>query len=207
MTGDHPSRWTPFLAGLVVGALALGLARFAAARPAPITHYHANWAIVVDGRPFDLTADRYMEDVARCKANPAHMDPEDRVHLHENVGDAVHVHAGGATWGHLLANLGFGLGRDYLVTDAGVRLASEAPRTLKFVLNGQPVDEVHNRAIASTDRLLISYGTEPVDSVVRTQFPQVATSAARLNTLPDPASCSGPAELTFAQRLRQAFWH
>lgn len=207
MTGDRTSRWTPFLAGLAVGALALGAVRFAAARPAPVTHYHANWALVIEGRPLDLSADRYMEDVARCKANPAHQDPEDRVHLHGNVGDAVHVHAGGATWGHLLANLGFGLGGDYLVTDAGVRHASDSTRSLKFVLNGRPVDEVHNRVIASADRLLVSYGAESMDSVVRRQFALVPSTAERLNTLPDPASCSGPAELTLRDRLRQAFWY
>ena len=206
MNGPRRPRWTFFGLGLLAGVLALGAVRFAVARPAPITHYHANWAIVVDGAPLDLSAARYMEDVARCKADPTHMDPQDRVHLHERVGDAVHVHAGGATWGHLLANLGFALGRDWLVTDAGVRYESAPPRTLKFVLNGQPVAEVHNRTIRSTDRLLISYGAEPLDSVVRTQFPHVASTAARLNTLPDPASCSGPAEPTLTDRLRRAFW-
>ena len=206
MHGPAHSRLLPFALGVVAGVLALGLVRLAIARPAPVTHYHANWRVVVDGQPLDFSADRYMEDVARCKADPTHMDPEDRVHLHNRDGDAVHVHAGGATWGHLLANLGFGLGRDYLVTDAGARLTSAPPRTLKFVLNGTPVDEVHNRLIGSTDRLLVSFGAEPLDSVVRSQFPQVASTAARLNTLPDPTSCSGPAAPTLTDRLRQAFW-
>ena len=206
MDGAPRSRWTGFALGALTGALALGAVRFVGAPPVPVTHYHANWTIVVDGRPLDLSAARYMEDVARCKVDPSHMDPQDRVHMHGGVGDAVHVHAGGATWGHLLANIGFGLGRDYLVTDAGVRYASAPPRTLKFVLNGRPVDEIHNRLIASTDRLLVSYGAESADSVVRGQFPAVASTAARLNTLPDPASCSGPPEPTLGDRLRHAFW-
>ncbi len=198
-------RATAFGLGALLGAVALGAARFAAMPPDAVVHYHANWAIVVDGQRLDLSADRYMEDVARCRMH-ASMDPRDRVHLHSNDADGVHVHAPAATWGHLLTNLGFGLGRDYLVTDRGVRHEAAPPRSLKFVLNGRPVEEVHNRVIASEDRLLISYGAEAVDEVVRSQFPQVATTAAALNTQPDPASCSGAAERTIGDRLRHAFW-
>ena len=206
MAGRPAARPHVFLLGAVAGALLLGAARLVALpADADVVHYHANWAIVVDGARLDLTPDRYMEDVARCSAHGA-IGPRDRVHLHNNDQDGVHVHAPAATWGHLLANLGFGLGRDWLVTDDGRHLAAAPPRTLKFVLNGQPVASVHDRVIASEDRLLISYGAESADEVVRTQFPLVATTAARLNTEPDPASCSGAAEPTIGHRVRRAFW-
>jgi len=196
-----------FALGLVAGAAALGAARLAALPPADdVVHYHANWAVMLNGERLDLSSDQYMEDVAGCRADPSHVMPQDRVHMHENDHDAVHVHAAGATWGHLLANLGFGIGDDYLVTDGGARYDGGPAATLKFVLNGRQVPSIRNRLIESTDRLLISYGPEPVDEVIGTQFPRVASTAERLNSLPDPASCSGPVEETTGDRLRRAFW-
>lgn len=194
-------------AGVVAGVLGFGLVRLAALPPHPVTHYHANWAVFVDGKRLDLSDDRYMEDVARCKSDPTRVDPEDRVHMHNRDPDVVHVHDGGATWGHLLANLGFGIDDDYLATDRGERHVSGGGRTLKFVLNGRPAASVHNQVIASEDRLLISFGAESAEEAARAQFPQVASDAGEFNRKPDPAGCSGNTEhATFGDRLRRAFW-
>lgn len=202
----------PRAALLVVGGALLGAATLAAARlvalPAPaVVHHHANWALVLDGERVDLTSARYMEDVAACRADPALVAPEERVHMHANDHDAVHVHAPGVTWGHFLANIGYALSATHLVTDAGRVVADSAGHTLKFVVNGEPVRTLHDRPVRSEDRVLISYGPETPDEVVRTQFPQVASTAARLNTLPDPATCSGAAAESFGDRLRRAVWY
>ena len=204
MTGS--ARAALLVGGALLGALALGAARFAAAPPPETVHYHANWLVMLDGERLDLSSARYMEDVAACTADGALVAPEQRVHMHDNDADAVHVHAAGATWGHLLANLGFALNGTHLVTDDGRVVADGAGRTLKFVVNGRAVDAVHNRLIRSGDRLLVSWGPESADEVIRTQFPRVASTAERLNTLPDPASCSGQAAPTLRERLRRAFW-
>ena len=195
-----------FAGGLVAGVALLGAARYAAMPDQAVVHYHANWAVLLDGERLDLSSDRYMEDVASCRVGGSHVMPQERVHMHDGDADAVHVHAAGVTWGHLLANLGFGIGDDYLVTDRGVRYENGPAATLKFIVNGQPVPTIRNRLIVSGDRLLVSHGAEPVDEVTRTQFPRVAATAERLNSLPDPATCSGPAEETAGDRLRRAFW-
>lgn len=194
------------LAGIVLGAAALGAARLVALPPPPVVHHHANWALVLDGERVDLTSAEYMEDVAACRADAALVAPEERAHMHANDHDAVHVHANGVTWGHFLANIGYALNARHLVTDAGRVVADSAGHTLKFVVNREPVRALHNRLIRSEDRVLISYGPETVDEVVRTQFPRVASTAARLNALPDPATCSGPTAEPFGDRLRRAFW-
>lgn len=194
-------------AGVLLGVLALGAVRLAFLPPEPVTHYHANWAVFVDGERLDLSGEKYMEDVVRCKADPTRVDPEDRVHMHNGNPDVVHVHDGGATWGHLLANLGFGVGDDYLVTDRGERYAAGEGSSLKFVLNGNVVPSIRNQVIGSEDRLLVSYGSELAEEVVRTQLPRVASNAGEYNLKPDPAGCSGQhAEHTFGERLRRAFW-
>jgi hypothetical protein len=194
------------LAGAVAGILVFGLVRLAFLKPDSPTRYHANWAVFVDGKRLDLADERYMEDVVRCKADPTRVDPEDRVHLHNMNPDVVHVHDGGATWGHLLANLGFGVGDNYLFTDTGERYLATPQRRLKFILNGREVASIRNLVIGNRDRLLISYGADPADVVARTEFPQVASTAGEHNEKPDPAGCSGAAEEGFADRLQRAFW-
>lgn len=195
------------LAGALLGILLLGAARLATQEPAhaPV-HYHANWAIFVDGERVDLAADRYMEDVFQCSADPQSQRPEDRVHMHENNQDVVHVHAAGVAWGHLLANLGFGIGDDYLETD-DARYADDEAGTLKFIVDGQPVRSIRNRPVGDGERLLISYGPESEEEVIAAQFSAVASNAAVYNTMPDPASCSGQEEEEgLGDRIRRAFW-
>lgn len=194
-----------FLLGIVVGIVALGSMRFLAQGPEQPTHYHANWALFIDGQRLDLSADRYMEDVIQCMADPANQRPEDRVHMHENNPDVVHVHAPGVTWGHLLANLGFTAGEDYLFTDRA-RYQADADRSLKFILNGAEVRSIQNRPIGDKDRLLISFGQEDVGQVISGQLPHLAADASHYNEMPDPASCSGAAEERLGERFRRAFW-
>lgn len=194
------------LGGAALGILAWGLIRLAALPEEHATHFHANFAIFVDGQRVDLSDRQYMEDVASCRTDAADVDPKDRVHLHNGIGDVAHVHDQAATWGHLLANLGFGVGDEYLVTDAGQRHFSTPERSLKFVLNGQPVSSIRNREIVSEDRLLISFGREPAAEVARAQFPVVPANAGEYNMRPDPAGCSGAHQPGLAERLRRAFW-
>jgi hypothetical protein len=196
---------TRFLIGAAGGVLLLGGLRFAFAPWDAPTHYHANWAVFIDGDRLDLTDERYMQDVSAC-ADRRNMQAADRVHMHDGNHDVVHVHHEGATWGHLMSVLGFGLGADYLITDDGRRLFNEDGRTLKFVINGFQVPEVHNRVIRPGDRLLISYGSETLEEVLARQFPQVASNAPEYDRNYDPAGCSGPQRLPLLERLRAAFW-
>jgi hypothetical protein len=193
------------VSGVLLGMIGVGALRFVSQQPEHHVHFHANWAVFVDGERVDLTGARYMEDVYQCMADPTHQEPEQRVHMHEGNQDVIHVHASGVTWGHLLANLGFGVGDDYLYTDQA-RLESTPERTLKFILDGDEVESIRNLPIGDEDRLLISYGPEPLETVIQTQFPLVASNAGEYNERPDPASCSGAVEETLSDRLRRAFW-
>lgn len=38
-----------------------------------------------------------MEEVSRCNVSED-VRPQDRVHLHDNIGDVVHVHVAASTW-------------------------------------------------------------------------------------------------------------
>ncbi|MFW6089519.1 MAG: hypothetical protein ACODAB_07190, partial [Gemmatimonadota bacterium] len=180
-----------FAIGVVFGWLIFAGLRFALTPWQQPPHYHANWALYIDGDRLDLSDERYMQDASVCVAG-ADVQAFERVHMHEGVDDVVHVHHRGVTWGHFLSVLGFGLGADYLVTDDGRRLFDDQDgRTLKFVVNGFEVAQVHDRLIRSGDRLLISYGPESTDEVVEEQFPRVASNAEEYNARYDPTGCSG----------------
>lgn len=193
------------LTGIAIGVLALAAIRFAFVQPTPPTHYHANFAIFVDGRRLDLSADRYMEELSACRVKDTAISPTERVHLHSHNPDVVHVHQSGVTWGDLLANLGLGVGDRYLVTPDGVMLPPGNNSTLKFILNGRAEPSINNKLIRSRDRLLISYGPETEAEVTRSQFPLVASTAERYNQGKDPAGCSGAPVPTFWERVQHVF--
>jgi len=44
-----------------------------------------------------------MEDIVGCSIT-GKISARDRVHLHENNGDTIHVHHDGVTWGHFFSN-------------------------------------------------------------------------------------------------------
>jgi hypothetical protein len=194
----------PTLLGVLTGVLALAAVRWTVAPPPVPTHYHANWALFVNGQRVDLSGPQYMEEVTACVPVGQTILPTQRTHMHEGNQDVVHVHDDGVTWGHLMANLGFGLGEDFVILH-GDRYVTDGGRSLKYISDGQVVLPAYNSVIRSTERLLISYGPETVEDVIATQFPQVASTAAEYNTRPDPAGCAGAAEMTLAQKLRYAF--
>jgi hypothetical protein len=207
------------LLGLALGVLLLGLARLAAAPLNPTTHHHANWAIVVNGTRIDLSGDRFMEEISACNAGDEGIQPSQRIHMHENLQDVVHVHHQGATWGHLMTNLGLGLGDDFLFLDRGLvegidgvapdgRLTSGTDGgRLVFVVNGFVVPSLTNRVVASEDRALIAWTDGDVETVRTEWFESVANDAGEFNERMDPASCSGGhGDLPFLTRLRLAFW-
>jgi len=193
------------LTGLVIGVLAIGLARFAFAPWQHPVHFHANWAVYIHGERLDLSDQRYMEDVLACAAGEQ-VHAAERVHMHNGVDHVIHVHHEGVSWGHLLQNLGFAVGRDFLILDDGRALTPGPAGTLKYVLNGFEVDDIRGRLILPGDRLLISYGTEPADAVLAEQFPLVPADAAAFDEMPDPAACAGATHLGTGERLRRAFW-
>jgi hypothetical protein len=200
------SRGPAALAGIALGALGLGLVRFVALPPDEPIHFHANWALWLEGERVDFSDDRYMENVSACLAADSGITGRGRVHLHENNADVIHVHHEGVTWAHLLQNLGWAIGPDWLLTDRQELHRNGDGARLTFVVNGLSVPPAHDRLIRPGDRMLISFGDEPSDALLRDRFTTVAGSAAEFDESFDPAGCAGQAPETLGQRLRRAFW-
>lgn len=203
---DMKTSKKPLLIGILIGVFGLVALRLVFANNELATHYHANFAVFVNGEKLDLTDDKYMEDVEGCKPDYVPLLPEERTHMHNNEDVVAHVHDEGVTWGHFFQNIGFSLSDTSLTTDDGAIYTNQGNRTLKFIVNGEQVDQLANTLIGNEDQVLISYGTEAVEQVISDQFAVVEDNAGYHNEHPDPGSCSGEIEADWKTKLRNAFW-
>jgi len=157
-------------------------------------HFHANFALYVDGARFDFSDDVYMEDVAGCGLTDK-MFPEDRAHLHENNPDTIHIHDEWVSWGHFFAN------NNIVFWDNFIKLDSWDIKQwqLIFILNWESISNPYNELIKSKDRLLISYNT-PNPEVL---YKSVSDNAWEYNATYDPGSCGGTNENAILAMLKE----
>ena len=156
-------------------------------------HFHANFAMYIDGERVDFSLDRYSQDVAGCKVGEK-IYAKDRAHLHENNPDTIHIHDDGVTWWHFFANNNILFNENKLIMDDGKIYVNNEKNELRFILNGDPVKDPFNILINSKDRLLVNYGEESEDDLVLGKFQDVSTNAEEYNGKYDPWTCSGTNE-------------
>ena len=185
----------------LLGAFAFFALRFVTYRSDDV-HYHANFALYVNGQKDEFKSFAFYEEVASCNAHDKD-DVKGRVHLHDQNAGLVHIHADGVTWGQFFANLGYTLGNEVLATGSGTFVDGQDGKTLSFTLNGKAVRTIQDRVIKSTDRLLINYGNEEA-AVLEERFRAVAQDADKANKTSDPSACSGQEEPALLQRLKGA---
>ncbi len=152
-------------------------------------HHHANMLVMIDGKEWDFSRDIYMEEVERCNVG-VDVRPTDRIHLHENKWDLIHVHIAASTWWDLFSGLGWNFGSGYLVDDYAKMYLPWKNANIYYILNGEPVTNPHNITVKSEDRLLVWYGSGTYEAVLERYFPLVSWSAKEYNDKEDPASCS-----------------
>lgn len=165
----------------------------------PNVHYHANFALYINGQKDEFKNFTFYEEVQSCGSDEVN-NPKTRVHLHDNQPEVVHVHDAGATWGHLFANLGYTLGDNLVKTDNGVYVDGEGG-TLTFTLNGKEVEGVANRTIGSEDTLLINYGTED-QTTLQQRYDAIVKTAADYNKRNDPSACTGTKPVSAWEKLK-----
>ncbi|HLG91252.1 MAG TPA: hypothetical protein VI336_03805 [Candidatus Saccharimonadales bacterium] len=199
-----PKFWLAVIAGLLLGALVILAIRFFT-YDAGYVHYHANFAVYINGQQEKFEGSTYYEEETSCKAE-SHMTPEDRVHMHDDVYDVVHVHDHAATWGQFFENLGWGLGKDY-IKSRDILYQNNNGSNLSIILNGQNltgISSVTNQVIGNEDKLLLSFGEVSNDELQK-EYKAIPNTAREHNQEDDPASCSGPSKTTTSDRLRNLF--
>jgi len=208
---DHSrlSWWKVLLLTLGVfalGFLTLAAVRFFVAKPPAETHYHADFAVFINGKREAFVGPGYYEEVAACTADAANNDPKTRTHMHDNVSDVVHVHDKRVTWQDFFTNIGWSIGPDYVRSLDTLYVTNDAD-TVTFILNGKKVDRVDNLVIGDQDKLLVSYGPTGADTAA--QYAQIKNDAAKYDAGADPSTCqglNGSDTNSTSARLKRAFF-
>lgn len=187
--------------GLLIGFAVSTAIRFALIKDTAV-HYHANFALFINGQQDEFKSFTYYEEVASC-TDPSASNPKVRVHMHDNKAGLVHVHAGGVTWGQFFENLGYTLGDEVIATSKDVFTDGTDENKLTFVLNGEPTNDIANKVIDSEDKLLINYGKDD-QSTLQERYSKVDNTAGEANRTNDPAACAGAHEISTWDKLKQA---
>ncbi|HWZ65263.1 MAG TPA: hypothetical protein VNX65_00525 [Patescibacteria group bacterium] len=164
-------------------------------------HYHANFAVFINGKREPFSGTQYYQEVAMCGQTTS---PQSLIHMHDNNNHVVHVHANTQTWGQFFNNLGWVLG-DTLLSDGTNVYQDGANGKLSFILNGKATRSIANEIIQDKDRLLISFGVQD-STTLQKQSDQVESDAAHFDVAKDPSTCSGPEKNDWLARLNRAIW-
>jgi hypothetical protein len=187
--------------GFIAGVVWLVAVRFITYESDAV-HYHANFAVYINGQRETFDNFTFYEEVASCNADELG-NPKTRVHMHDKVNHVVHVHDNAATWGHFFANLGYALGNDVIKTDKGTFVSGTEEKALRFILNGNESESIANQTIRSEDVLLIDFG-EASTPMLMERYDDIKRDAGEYNQRDDPSSCKGNKHLSFGERLKIA---
>lgn len=114
-------------------------------------HVHADFLVYIGDEKFDFTQDKYQSTAKSLQS--------DKVHLHDNKGNVIHLHAEGITLGDFFTSLGFNLTNQCLVTDTKEEYCTDNDNTLTLYVNGKVLENIANYQIIDNDQILLYYGT------------------------------------------------
>jgi hypothetical protein len=190
--------FTAVLVAFLLGILWVVAIRFVTLDKKEV-HYHANFAVFINGDrvPFDNFT--FYEEIAACGGNGID-SPKIRAHMHDQINHVVHIHDNGVTWGNFFENIGFANGDNVFKTREEV-FVEDKDTGITFILNNQEVDTTANRTIGDEDVLLVSIGDNSEEEL-KQQYDQIEQDADVYNQNDDPSACSGGKPLTLVERLK-----
>lgn len=169
--------------------------------PTKPVHYHANFAVFVDGKQEDFTKPQLMH-IKPCSNDEAESnDPKENVHLHDQIGNVVHLHADGIHWNFFLSTIHFDLAK------------KTEGKSLTVYSKGLKVDsKILDETIQKQDQILIHIATQSgaqkisYDPVLVEEETAVGTSAADYDAGKGGAEkCGVIGNRTLWQRFKLAF--
>lgn len=199
------SRWFIAVGCLVLGALVILGVRFFTYKSDDV-HYHANFALYLNGQREEFKGPGYYTEIASCTLS-REMVPAERAHMHDNVNDVVHVEDHSVTWGQFFTNIRWILGPTFITSPDGAVYYQKGDSKLHLVLNGQDYTDfggLQNTVIKDNDKLLVSFGDEN-NASLKKQYDTIPSTAQKYDTTPDPASCGGHGAVTLHDRLTHMF--
>jgi hypothetical protein len=198
------SQWAYLLYGFLAATLIILGIRFFTYAPHH-THYHANFAVYIEGKQETFKDPQYYQEVNMCHLHNT-MTPLMRTHMHNETAGVIHVHDDAVTWGQFFENLGWIVGPDFVRTRDKLYTSDDVNK-LYIMLNGQDLTgltTITDQTIEDRDRLLLSFGS--VDqTALNAEYKTVPNNAARFDSQKDPASCAGSEAVTIQDRLTHLF--
>ncbi|MFB6208135.1 MAG: hypothetical protein ABEJ69_02200 [Candidatus Nanohaloarchaea archaeon] len=115
--------------------------------PAGSAHYHADFAVYINGEKFDFSKRSY-QVVDR------------RAHVEGLSDDVVHAHASGVTFGYFMETLGWGYNATALETRNNTYFEKNGKELRMFVNEGDGWKEIEPRdyLFSDGDQILLAYG-------------------------------------------------
>jgi hypothetical protein len=184
------SQWFMLGIGFLIGVLVILAVRFVTYHNPKGVHYHANFAIYIDGQRQQLNEPFYYQPVGTGCTNSRALTPYERVHMHDKVNSVVHVHDNAVTWGNFFQNIGWIVDTNLLEDPHGKIYMADGQSKVTFILNGKTTDNVVNQVIGDEDRLLVSFGVSS-NQDLQSQYNSVPATAHKYDISKDPASCGG----------------
>jgi hypothetical protein len=177
------TKWFIGVGCLLFGAATILGIRFITYMPDTI-HYHANFALYINGTRELFKSPVYYEETEACAVN-AVITPAGRAHMHDNINDVVHVEDHAVTWGQFFANLGWVLGPDFIQAPNQTMYLENGDQKLHIVLNrldDTGFGNIANNVIKDQDKLLISFGDE-TSAVLMQQYELVPNTIMMLRLI------------------------
>lgn len=180
-------RKNPFMSKfLIIGILLLSfiaitgtaVAYMISTVPAKPPHYHANFAVFIMGVQENFSKPSLMT-IQPCTDEVHHSDnPLENVHLHDQVGNVVHLHMDGITWKQFFESINFNLEQE-------VQKNQSTPSGLiiSYYSNEEKKDHsILDQVIQPQERLLIDVSTQSAaiastDPRIVTEYEKVGNSA------------------------------
>lgn len=136
---------------MVCALIALSLYQKEMGHGSEHVHYHAGFKVYVDNQLQDYSGYQYM-NYTPCSEHDEKKSKEEeqmeKAHLHENVGDVVHVHRSGAVWGDLFRNIKANLPSD---------------KKISGYIDGEMINEIMNEPIKAYTTAIILVGESDVE--------------------------------------------
>ncbi len=164
-------------------------------------HYHANFAVFIDGVQKDFTKPSLMHIKPCTNDESESSEPEENVHLHDQVGNVVHLHAAGISWRTFFHSIKFDLN------------SFTNEKELSVYSKGEKVSPGYlDQEIQKQDQVLIHIASESAaakivdDSNLIKESEAVGTSAAEYDAGKGGAEkCGAVGSRTLWQRFKLAF--
>ncbi len=126
-------------------------------------HTHADFAVWIDGKELDFSAQKYMtteEDETKLPAGSLRLS----LHLHDGDGHVAHRHKPGLGFGDFLTSIGFTLTSTCFTTDDGIKTCNTDDKKWQLFVNGKeimPLDT--NYVFVDGDHILLTYGADAAE--------------------------------------------